>query len=47
MYARFKSGTVKFSVSDWMHPTRAYNKGNNVSLLFESTPEEVKEFSGF
>ncbi len=32
IYAHLKSGTIEFSATDWLHPTRMPKQGNTVAL---------------
>jgi PhnB protein len=42
-YAHLKSGTVEFSATDWLHPTRAPKQGNTTALCVSSAhPDELR-----
>ncbi|HXE07355.1 MAG TPA: VOC family protein [Acidobacteriaceae bacterium] len=42
-YALLKSGTVEFSATDWLHPTRAPVQGNTTAIYVSGNqPDELK-----
>ncbi|HEX4849389.1 MAG TPA: hypothetical protein VFV08_01220, partial [Puia sp.] len=42
-HARLKSQAVEFSATDWLHPTRKFNRGNSVAInLRGENYEELK-----
>jgi len=42
-YAHLKTSSTEFSATDWLHPTRKFNRGNTVAIYITGTYEELKE----